>query len=79
MRTHIRMHIDKKSGDFNEENFISCILEDSEILPATKTPTIEQNNSDLLEGHKENSTALKSDDKDEISKDMADAIIENSK
>lgn len=74
------MHIDKKSGDFNEESFISCILEDSEILPATKTPTIEQNNSsDLLESHKENSTALKSDDKEEISKDMTDAIMENSK
>lgn len=28
MRTHIRMHFDKKSGDFNEEQYISCITED---------------------------------------------------
>lgn len=36
MRTHIRMHIDKKSGDVNEENYISCILDDdsTEIQPA---------------------------------------------
>lgn len=36
MRTHIRMHLDKKSGDFNEENYISCILDDdsTEIPPA---------------------------------------------
>lgn len=45
MRTHIRMHIDKKSGDFNEENYISCILDDdsTEIPPAAagKTPSPE--------------------------------------
>lgn len=37
MRTHIRMHMDKKSGDVNEENYISCILDDdsTEIPPAT--------------------------------------------
>ena len=39
------MHIDKKSGDFNEENYISCILDDdsTEIPPAaaTKTPSPE--------------------------------------
>jgi zinc finger protein ZFPM1 len=35
MRTHIRMHMDKK-GDVNEENFIACILDDdsTEIPPA---------------------------------------------
>lgn len=46
MRTHIRMHIDKKSGDVNEENYISCILDDdsTEIPPAAamKTPSPEQ-------------------------------------
>lgn len=45
MRTHIRMHIDKKSGEFNEENYISCILDDdnTEIPPAAaaKTPSPE--------------------------------------
>lgn len=45
MRTHIRMHIDKKSGDVNEENYISCILDDdsTEIPPAAaaKTPSPE--------------------------------------
>lgn len=39
------MHIDKKSGDFNEENYISCILDDdsTEIPPAAaaKTPSPE--------------------------------------
>ena len=43
MRTHIRMHIDKKSGEVNEENYISCILDDdsTEIPPAAaaKTPS----------------------------------------
>lgn len=45
MRTHIRMHIDKKSGDFNEENYISCILENSEIPPiasSNKSPPLER-------------------------------------
>lgn len=28
MRTHIRMHFDKKSSDLNEEHYISCIVED---------------------------------------------------
>lgn len=45
MRTHIRMHLDKKSGEFNEENYISCILDDdsTEIPPASahKTPSPE--------------------------------------
>ena len=43
MRTHIRMHIDKKTGDVNEENYISCILDDdsTEIPPAnvSKVPS----------------------------------------
>jgi hypothetical protein len=46
------MHLDKKSGEFNEENYISCILDDdsTEIPPASahKTPspeTIERNSS----------------------------------
>lgn len=42
MRTHIRMHFDKKSTDFNEEHYISCILEEDvlEIPPvAQMTPT----------------------------------------
>lgn len=28
MKTHIRMHFDKKNADCNEENYISCILGD---------------------------------------------------
>ncbi|XP_037911626.1 zinc finger protein ush isoform X3 [Hermetia illucens] len=28
MRTHIRMHFDKKAPDFNEENYMSCIMEE---------------------------------------------------
>ncbi|KAG4074864.1 hypothetical protein HA402_009289 [Bradysia odoriphaga] len=42
MRTHIRMHFDKKSTDFNEEHYISCILEEDvlEIPPvAQMAPT----------------------------------------
>lgn len=31
MRTHIRMHFDKKTSDFNEENYISCILEEDGV------------------------------------------------
>ena len=30
MRTHIRMHFEKRTNDLQEENFIECILEDSE-------------------------------------------------
>lgn len=48
MRTHIRMHIDKKSGDVNEENYISCILDDdsTEIPPAniSKVPSPQESN-----------------------------------
>lgn len=32
MRTHIRMHFEKKSSEFNEENFITCILENDETI-----------------------------------------------
>lgn len=31
MRTHIRMHFDKKSTELNEEHFMACILEDETI------------------------------------------------
>ncbi|KAF2355211.1 Zinc finger C2H2-type [Trinorchestia longiramus] len=30
MRTHIRMHFEKRTNDLQEENFIECILEDDE-------------------------------------------------
>lgn len=41
MRTHIRMHFDKKSGELNEEHYISCILEDdgSEAAQPVKVST----------------------------------------
>lgn len=32
MRTHIRMHFEKKSQEFNEENYITCILENDETI-----------------------------------------------
>ncbi|CAM6031307.1 unnamed protein product, partial [Sphagnum compactum] len=37
MRTHIRMHFDKKGGECNEENYITCIVEEDliEIPPNT--------------------------------------------
>uniref|UniRef100_A0A1A9WUM3 Zinc finger protein ush n=1 Tax=Glossina brevipalpis TaxID=37001 RepID=A0A1A9WUM3_9MUSC len=31
MRTHVRMHFDKKTTDLNEEHYMSCILEDESI------------------------------------------------
>jgi len=41
------MHIDKKSGDVNEENYISCILDDdsTEIPPVniSKVPSPQEN------------------------------------
>lgn len=41
MRTHIRMHFDKKSSDFNEEHYISCILEEDGLeIPASTVPPI---------------------------------------
>jgi zinc finger protein ZFPM1 len=40
MRTHIRMHFDKKTVDFNEENYITCILEEDGVeISATKAPS----------------------------------------
>lgn len=42
MRTHIRMHFDKKTNDFNEENYISCTLDDenaeSTVVATTPLP-----------------------------------------
>lgn len=32
MRTHIRMHFEKKSQEFNEESYITCILENDETI-----------------------------------------------
>ncbi|KAG5675916.1 hypothetical protein PVAND_005775 [Polypedilum vanderplanki] len=58
MRTHIRMHIDKKTSDVNEENYISCILDDdsTEIPPlnASKIPSPHIVNNEV------NHTVLKS-------------------
>lgn len=31
MRTHIRMHFDKKTGDCNEENYIISIIDEDRI------------------------------------------------
>lgn len=31
MRTHIRMHFDKKTSDINEEHYMACILEDENM------------------------------------------------
>lgn len=45
MRTHIRMHFDKKTNDFNEENYISCTL-DEESTDA-QTPIISLSNQAL--------------------------------
>lgn len=49
MRTHIRMHFDKKSTDFNEEKYISCVLEDDNTdistLSATQAAINNQNSS----------------------------------
>lgn len=66
------MHIDKNSGDFNEENFISCILENTEIFPtksnAKSTSTIENE-----------STVINTDRNDAQTKQMNDIIEETSK
>lgn len=41
MRTHIRMHFEKKSQEFNEENYITCILENDETIePAASTAPV---------------------------------------
>lgn len=39
MRTHIRMHFEKKSQEFNEENYITCILENDETIEPTGAAT----------------------------------------
>lgn len=40
------MHIDKNAGDFNEENFISCILENSEASNSTPAVSLKNNSDD---------------------------------
>ncbi|RLU20393.1 hypothetical protein DMN91_007002 [Ooceraea biroi] len=34
MRTHIRMHFEKRGTDLQEENYITCVLDDDATLPA---------------------------------------------
>lgn len=49
MRTHIRMHFDKKTNDFNEESYISCILDedcDTEVAQSASTSTIGTGNAE---------------------------------
>lgn len=54
MRTHIRMHFDKKSNDFNEEHYITCILEENgvEVMPndtlSEKVPDVGSKLIDLI-------------------------------
>lgn len=46
MRTHIRMHFDKKGGECNEENYITCIVEEDriEIPPSVQSsPLLSKN------------------------------------
>ncbi|KRT82074.1 hypothetical protein AMK59_4459 [Oryctes borbonicus] len=55
MRTHIRMHFDKRSPDLQEENYITYIMDDElnnvEISSNTNTPVIEdRSTSPALEG-----------------------------
>lgn len=40
MRTHIRMHFDKKTNDFNEENYISCTLDDDNAETIVALPSV---------------------------------------
>lgn len=59
------MHLDKKSGEFNEENYISCILDDdsTEIPPAaankaTPSPeTVDKSKSPLTNGSTNDTTS----------------------
>ncbi len=68
MRTHIRMHIDKKSGDFNEENFISCILEDSEIPPiSSNSRTSDKNSPSSVDKHLKGGEENSGDIREELS------------
>ncbi|XP_055381671.1 zinc finger protein ush [Condylostylus longicornis] len=49
MRTHIRMHFEKKSADFSEERFMSCILEEdvNETEINTNSEDVEQNSNQI--------------------------------
>ncbi|XP_055301401.1 zinc finger protein ush isoform X2 [Sitodiplosis mosellana] len=40
MRTHIRMHFDKKTNDFNEESYISCTLDEENSEAHAQTATL---------------------------------------
>ncbi|KDR09999.1 hypothetical protein L798_00234 [Zootermopsis nevadensis] len=42
MRTHIRMHFEKRSTDLQEENFISCIIGDEGVVGNQQQPVIVQ-------------------------------------
>ncbi|KAL1124601.1 hypothetical protein AAG570_001225 [Ranatra chinensis] len=42
MRTHIRMHFDKRPAEVNEENFITCIVDDSSSNVAEAQITAEE-------------------------------------
>ncbi|CAD6998995.1 unnamed protein product [Ceratitis capitata] len=42
MRTHIRMHFDKKATDLNEEHYMSCILEDEGLEIPSIASTLNQ-------------------------------------
>ncbi|KAK9687875.1 hypothetical protein QE152_g35942 [Popillia japonica] len=58
MRTHIRMHFDKRSPDLQEENYITYIMDDEtnsvEISPTTNAAgTEDRPTSPSLEGHSE--------------------------
>ena len=59
------MHIDKNSGDFNEENFISCILENTEIFPTKNTPkstcTVE-NESNIINNDRNDAQTTQTND-----------------
>ncbi|KAJ8670575.1 hypothetical protein QAD02_001834 [Eretmocerus hayati] len=38
MRTHIRMHFEKRGADLQEENYITCVLEDELSAPTPEPP-----------------------------------------
>lgn len=45
MRTHIRMHFDKKTNDFNEESYISCTLDEENTEAQAVTLTNQSSSS----------------------------------
>ena len=49
MRTHIRMHFEKRTSDLQEENFIACILEEDEIRSRSDTASVSDSSRILLE------------------------------